>query len=96
MKTITVETVMYEPGDILDISKCKRRNPDGSEKTYGIPFGGGTKMLIISAKINPKSLVPLYRGLVNTDKCKLDWLKANEIEGAKCIGHIDLGEFGGD
>lgn len=93
MKKVTVETLVYEPGDVIDISKCKRRYPDGRQRGYDT-FGYGAKMLILSTKINQKSSMPLYRGIVNTDKLKLGWLKANEIEGAEYVTHIDLGEFG--
>ena len=94
MKTKTVEILVFEPGDVLDLSAVVFRLSDGRENnlTHSMKrkaTQNASRMLVISAEQVKAGM--LYRGFMSNGKAMS--LKQSEVDGAVCVGHIELGGF---
>lgn len=92
MKKQTVEIMVYEPGDVIDIDQVVFREQNGSENSSAksqkkiARLTSNNRMMIISMEEGRLGI--LYRGIMNNGK--LMTLKNNELGSEKYIGHIDL------
>ena len=81
MKTTQIVVNVYEPGDIIDISECKKHFSNKSE------IDGASRALVIAVNELKNGL---FTYVVVTNEGKRSRITPSDMKDEKFLGHVDL------